>query len=526
MSVGVNPENQICAYCWEKFLMAMTVWILGDQLLIDHPALAHAEQGRARQDVLVLMIESQAQTHRMPYHAKKMTLLLSAMRHYAKALREAGYRLDYRMVATVAEGVMGHLQEFKPDSLISMEASSARGREFQRSLAAQFGMQTVLVPNTQFLSSGYNPLPDASPDQSIRQEQFYRKMRQHFELLIDDDGEPVGGIWNYDQKNRQPLPKKLSVPKILGFDHDPMTLNVMEAVSQNYPVTGNVTGFDLAVTHEDARRAAEDFLNQRLPNFGTYEDGMRQTESVLFHSKLAAYLNVGLLDPLDLVKAAEQCYYDGTAAINNVEGFIRQVIGWREYMYWQYHRLMPALAQGNYWDATHPLPGFFWKRGGTKLNCLGTVIDRVLESGYAHHIERLMVLSNFCLLAGIDPQAVYKWFSCAFIDAYEWVMVPNVFGMGLFADGGKVATKPYVASANYINRMSDYCNDCTYDKKPRTGAQACPYNFLYWHFLLTHQEKLAQNPRMARMLYNLRHLDEAERDAVRDQANGFLAGLV
>ena len=506
--------------------MTVTVWILGDQLLKNHPALTQAEQYGPRQDVLVLMIESQAQTHRMPYHAKKMVLLLSAMRHYAKALQEAGYRVDYRSADNTADGFLGHLQEFKPDNLITMEASSVRGRKVQHRVSEKYGVKTVLLPNTQFLSGGYDPLPDASPDQYIRQEQFYRKMRQHFGLLIDDEGEPVGGTWNYDQKNRQPLPKELSVPEILGFDPDPMTQNMMEAVSQNYPVTGDVVDFDLAVTHDEAMRAVDDFLVQRLPNFGTYEDGMRQTESVLFHSKLAAYLNIGLLEPLQLVKAAEQCYLDGTAAINNVEGFIRQVIGWREYMYWQYHRLMPALAQGNYWGSGRSLPGFFWTEGGTKLNCLGRVIDRVLQTGYTHHIERLMVLSNFCLLAGILPQEVYEWFSCGFIDAYEWVMAPNVFGMGLFADGGKIATKPYIASANYINRMSDYCQGCVYDKNQRTGSQACPYNFLYWHFLLTHQEKLSQNPRMARMLSNLRHLDDAERRAVRDQANGFLEGLV
>ncbi len=253
---------------------------------------------------------------------------------------------------------------------------------------------------------------------------------------------------------------------------------------------------------------------------------MRQDESVLFHSQLAVYLNIGLLDPLDLVRAAERAYHNGTAEINNVEGFIRQVIGWREYMYWQYQRLMPGLITGNYWAADHPLPTFFWKKGETRLNCLGNVIDRVLTSGYTHHIERLMVLSNFCLLTGINPHQVYEWFSCAFIDAYEWVMAPNVFGMGLYADGGNVATKPYIASANYINRMSDYCKDCYYDKNQRTGPQACPYNFLYWNFLLKHQENLGKNPRMARMMHNLRFLDDEESSVVQDQAREFITSLV
>lgn len=389
----------------------------------------------------------------------------------------------------------------------------------------KFEVQTALVSNTQFLCGQYDPLPDIPANQPVRQEQFYRKMRQHFELLMDDQAQPTGGQWNFDQKNRQPLPKAIDTPKIICFNPDPITQSVIDEVNQTHSVTGAMAGFDLAVTHEGAMRAAEDFVSQRLPYFGTYEDGMRQDESVLFHSKLAVYLNIGLLEPLGLVRAAERAYQNGSAEINNVEGFIRQVIGWREYIYWQYQRLMPGLANENYWEAGNPLPAFFWRKGEIKLNCLGNVIDRVQTSGYTHHIERLMVLSNICLLTGIAPHAVYEWFSCNFIDAYEWVMAPNVFGMGLYADGGHIATKPYIASANYINRMSDYCKDCYYDKNQRTGPQACPYNFLYWNFLLKHQEKLAQNPRMARMMHNLRFLDDEERSAVQDQAREFITSL-
>ena len=525
MSVSENELFKLLPYCKEEALMTVSVWILGDQLLIEHPALAQAELARPRQEVVVLMVESQTQIQRMPYHAKKLVLLISAMRHYAETLREAGFCVDYRSADKITKAILEHLQEYKPDNFFMMEASSWRGRKFQRNLSADFGVKTVLVPNTQFLTGQYDPLPDVPADQPIRQEQFYRKMRQHFKLLMDDGGQPLGGQWNFDQKNRQPLPKTLNIPEIISFDPDSITRRVIDEMNQTYSVTGEIAGFDLAVTPEGAMQAFEEFLSQRLPYFGTYEDGMRQGESELFHSKLAVYLNIGLLEPLNLVRAAEQAYHHGTAEINNVEGFIRQVIGWREYMYWQYQRLMPDLGEENYWGANRPLPTFFWKKGETKLNCLGNVIDRVLKSGYTHHIERLMVLSNFCLLTGINPHQVYEWFSCAFIDAYEWVMVPNVYGMGLFADGGKVATKPYIASANYINRMSDYCKDCYFDKGLRTGSQACPYNFLYWQFLLKHQEKLTQNPRMARMLHNLRFLDDEERSAVLVQANDFITSL-
>ena len=505
--------------------MSVTVWILGDQLLKEHPALFYAEKARPRDQVVVMIIESQSQMQLMAYHAKKITFLISAMRHYAEGLRSAGYRVDYRKGVNTSQAILAHLKTSHPDNLITMEASSRRGREFQRNLSANFGVETVVLPNTQFLGGQYDPLPGVPVDQPVRQEQFYRKMRQHFNLLMDDQGQPQGGQWNFDQKNRQPLPKKLDIPEIIQFNHDAITQDVMDEVERNYSITSDTKNFKLAVTHEDAILAAEDFFNRRLPNFGTYEDGMRQDETVLFHSMLAVYLNVGLLEPLDLVRTAERAYHEGVTEINNVEGFIRQVIGWREYMYWQYQRLMPALAQGNYWEAERPLPAFFWNKGENQLNCLEKVIKRVLSWGYTHHIERLMVLSNYCLLTGINPHQVYEWFNCGFIDAYEWVMVPNVYGMGLFADGGKVATKPYIASANYINKMSDYCKDCSYDRKKRTGSEACPFNFLYWNFLLKHQEKLADNPRMARMLYNLKFLDQEERAAVQSQSADYINNL-
>jgi deoxyribodipyrimidine photolyase-related protein len=232
---------------------------------------------------------------------------------------------------------------------------------------------------------------------------------------------------------------------------------------------------------------------------------------------LSPYLNLGLLDSLGLAKNAEELYQEGDVGINNVEGFIRQLVGWREYMYWQYQRLMPELAEGNYFDAHNPLPEFFWS-GETEMNCLKHVIQRVLKDGYAHHIERLMLISNYCLLVGIEPNEVLDWFQSLFIDAYDWVMVPNVMGMGLYADGGWVGTKPYISSANYINKMGDYCQDRTFDHNKRTGEKACPFNFLYWNFLIKHEEKLRENHRMARMLYNLKHLDEDERHAVRKEA--------
>jgi deoxyribodipyrimidine photolyase-related protein len=287
---------------------------------------------------------------------------------------------------------------------------------------------------------------------------------------------------------------------------------------------GTTDGFDLAVTHEHAQQAAHDFFDRRLPDFGAYEDAMSSIHRTLYHSRLSPYLNLGLLDPLELAREAERRYLSGKAPLNSVEGFIRQVIGWREFIYWQYWHLTPGYQEENYWAANRPLPDFFWD-GQTDLNCLGKIIHRALQVGYTHHIERLMVLCNFCQLAGINPAAVNDWFLSAYIDAYEWVMLPNVIGMGLYADGGQVATKPYIASANYINKMSDYCRDCTYDRKERKGERACPFNFLYWNFILQHETALRKNPRMNRSLLGLRHLDPPEQLRIQQQAAAYLNAL-
>jgi deoxyribodipyrimidine photolyase-related protein len=262
-------------------------------------------------------------------------------------------------------------------------------------------------------------------------------------------------------------------------------------------------------------------LAHRLAEFGPYEDAMSRRHAALYHSVLSPYMNIGLLDPLHMAQAAADAYAAGRAPLASVEGFIRQVIGWREYIYWQYWQQMPGLLAANSWGHTRPLPQLLWD-GQTDMACLRTVVQRVIDSGYSHHIERLMVICNFCMLAGIDPAAVHRWFLSFYVDAYEWVVAPNVIGMGLNADGGKTATKPYIASANYIHKMSDYCAGCRYDPKQRTGADACPFNYLYWNFLITHEATLRANPRFGPAVLGLKHLDARERAAVQAQAAAFL----
>jgi deoxyribodipyrimidine photolyase-related protein len=341
---------------------------------------------------------------------------------------------------------------------------------------------------------------------------------------MTEAGDPVGGEWNLDEQNREPLPDDVQLPELIDFKPDDLTREVMEEVNGMPSGYGSVENFSLAVTHQQAESAAKDFFDRRLANFGTYEDAMRSNEPVLFHSKLSPYLNLGLLDPLDLAREAEERYHSGQAPLNSVEGFIRQIIGWREYIYWQYWRTMPWIKEENFFSADRVLPEFFWT-AETDMNCMRSVLKHAHKNGYNHHIERLMVLSNYCLLAGLDPRQVLNWFMASYIDAYEWVMVPNVLGMGIYADGGLTSTKPYAASANYINKMSDYCQNCSYYRTKRLGDDACPFNSLYWNFMMEHEATLRQNPRMGTSLLGLRHFEADERQQIRAQAARHLARL-
>jgi len=503
----------------------ISVWILGDQLLQAHPALSHAENLTPRERVRVVLVETEGRLRRVPYHRHKLVLIISAMRHYAQSLRAAGYQVDYIHAPTTRAGLRQHIQQHQPERLITMAASEYRGRQWQtEKLSASLGLPVAVVPNTQFLSGHYNPYPSPQADKRYVMEYFYRAMRKHFNILMEGDT-PLGGVWNYDKENRKPWPKKgLQPPPLPHFPPDTLTREVMQAIDALPNALGSTEHFALAVTHEEANHALEVFIHERLPLFGTYEDAMSRQHDTLYHSALSAYLNIGLLEPLPMIEAALAAYHAGDAPLNAVEGFVRQILGWREYIYWTYWRLMPDLTSQNAWGAERPLPAFFWD-GETDMACLRHVLERVHRTGYAHHIERLMVLANFCTLAGIRPMEVNDWFSSFFFDAYEWVMLPNVLGMGLNADGGLTATKPYIASANYINKMSDYCTVCRYKPQKRLGEDACPFNTLYWNFLIEHEAALRANPRFGPSVLGLNKLSPAERDAIQAQAEDFLTHL-
>jgi len=498
-----------------------TVWILADQLLSTHPALQRARERAEPSQICVLFIESDSRLQHRPYQRKKLVLLLSAMRHYAQALRQQGYIVDYRRSDSFAAGVRAHVAEYAPAALLSMASAAYGGRQGQLKLATLLDIPVTILPNTQFLIGRYNPIPDPQPDKRYVMEQFYRAMRRHFDVLIDGDS-PVGGQWNFDKENRKKLPKKDQPPPILPFAPDEITRQVMAEVEALPVGIGTAADFGYAVTREQALAAFEQFVAERFGKFGAYEDALTNRSHALYHSVLSPYLNIGLLEPLELIRRTEEAYRNGDVPLNSAEGFIRQILGWREFMYWQYWRQMPGMTDLNAWEATRDLPDFVWT-GNTDMHCVSHAIERAIETGYNHHIERLMVLSNLFMLTGINPKAVNDWFLSLYIDAYEWVMPPNVIGMSLNADGGLTATKPYIASANYINKMGDLCASCRYKPKQRHGEDACPFNYLYWNFVLQHEERLRSNPRTSRLTWSLRHLDAVDREAVQRDAQALLS---
>lgn len=501
--------------------MKTLIWITGDQLLEDHPALLAAQGDSVR----VVLIENWKRAARLPYHRQKIALIFSAMRHYADHLRARGIDVAYHRTDSLVDALREAAADFAPDRVLTMAASEYRGRVFQQSRLAQItGCKVEVLPNTQFLVGTYDPFAHVQHNKPTVMENFYRAMRKHFNILMDGD-QPAGGAWNFDKENRKPLPAKAAAPPpVRGFPPDAITRAVIDEIKARQIGIGWVDNFTYAVTHEQAQQALHSFISERLHRFGDYEDAMTTRSRTVYHSILSPYLNLGLLTPLQVVTAAVDAYRSGMAPINAVEGFVRQVIGWREYMYWQYWRQMPALVSENAWGAQRPVPDFLWT-GETRMNCLRHVISGLLENGYSHHIERLMLLSNFFMLIGVEPQAAVHWFSALYIDAYDWVMQSNVVGMGLNADGGKTATKPYIASANYINKMSDYCGGCSFNFKQRTGADACPFNTLYWNFLLEHEDRLRANPRFGQAVLGLRYLDDNERAQVRQQAHEWMETL-
>ena len=474
--------------------------ILGDQLSPNISSLKSANIDVDR----ILMAEVADEATYVKHHKKKIIFLFSAMRHFAKTLRAAGWMVDYVPIDDAAntgsfsEEVKRAVARHKPKRIIITEPGEWRVRQEIDGWADRFQLPVDILADDRFICTHAEFADWADGRKQLRMEFFYRQMRRKTGLLMDED-EPAGGKWNFDADNRKPAKRDLFLPQPLHFEPDAETQAVIGLVRERFSDHfGDALPFWFAVTTEQAAEALDRFVDEALASFGDYQDAMLTGERFLYHSILALYINAGLLDPLEVCRKVEHEFRGGRIPLNASEGFIRQIIGWREFVRGIYWLHMPQYVERNHLAAERPLPQFYWS-GDTDMTCLREAITQTREEAYAHHIQRLMVTGNFAMLAGVHPKEVHKWYLAVYADAYEWVELPNTLGMSQFADGGLLGSKPYAASGNYINKMSDYCSACRYDVKKKTGEGACPFNPLYWHFLARNENKLRGNPRLAQV---------------------------
>jgi deoxyribodipyrimidine photolyase-related protein len=508
--------------------MTTLIPLLGDQLSLDLSALEGADKGKT----VLLMMEVDEETTYVRHHKAKIAFILSAMRHHADALREQGWTVDYVKLDDPANSgsftgeVARAIERHSPAGIVATEPGEWRVLSAMQGWADKFAIPVDLREDSRFVCTHAEFDTWAAARKQLRMEFFYRDMRRKTGLLLDKHGKPEGGEWNFDSENRKPPPAEpLLIPQPLRFEPDAITREVLDLVAArfgNHP--GSLNAFAFATTAQDALAQQAHFTKHALARFGDYQDAMLTGQPFLWHSILSPYLNCGLLDPLALCQAVEAEFHKGKVPINAAEGFIRQIIGWREYVRGIYWREGPDYAQRNALNAKRPLPGFYYD-GQTDMHCLRQAIDQTMEHAYAHHIQRLMITGNFALIAGIDPHAVHTWYLEVYADAYEWVELPNTLGMSQFADGGLLASKPYASSGNYINGMSDYCGHCRYDVKAKTGAKACPFNHLYWDFLDRNEAVLGKNQRLAMPYRNWAKRDEKDKKAIRADAARFLDSL-
>lgn len=475
--------------------------LLGDQL---SPSMSTLTDINIETDV-VLMAEVREEATYVKHHKQKIAFLFSAMRHFAKHLQQQGVNLVYidYLHADNQGSIIGQvdwlISQHHFDRIVIAHPGEYRLYNYLKEWQKHSPIQLDIVEDNRFIVEQDFFDAWAQGKKQLRMEFFYREVRKKTGYLMEGK-QPVGGKWNYDAQNREPMPSNESVPSRNTFPHDEITLEVLALVEEHFnDHFGTLENFAFAVTRDQALSVLEAFIHERLENFGRYQDAMVMHQPWLFHSHISFYLNCGLLHPQEVVERALLAYDKDDVPLNSVEGFIRQIIGWREYVRGFYWYFMPELSQQNALNASRALPAFFWT-AKTRMNCLHQCIKETDENAYAHHIQRLMVIGNFALLAGLDPKAVNEWYLLVYADAYEWVELPNVSSMILYADGGQLASKPYAASGSYINKMSNYCQNCEYSVKEKTGPQACPFNYLYWDFANRHIDLLSTNPRMA-MIY-------------------------
>ena len=501
--------------------------ILFDQLSSRLEVLATAD----REHDVVLMAEVLAEVTNVNHHIKKIAFLFSAMRHFAAALRSAGFNVRYVELEdpdntqTLDGEILRAVAELGPDRIAVTEPGEWRQQELLYSLQLALSAPIDVLPDTRFLCTQGQFSTWADGKRELRMEYFYREMRRRHAILLEADGTPAGARWNFDKDNRRPPSKGLTSPPRLSFRKDEITLAVLDMVRNRFPEQyGRLEPFHFAVTRRQALRELAHFIAHILPGFGEHQDAMLMGEPYMHHSLLSTYINAGLLYPLEVCREAEAAYRRGQVPINAAEGFIRQILGWREYVRGIYWHFMPSYAERNELDAQEPLPWFYWS-GQTEMACMREVFTQTRDHAYSHHIQRLMVTGNFALLAGLQPKAVHEWYLAVYADAYEWVELPNTIGMALHADGGLMASKPYAASGNYINRMSTFCGNCRYDPAKAVGEAACPFNALYWDFVARHRDRFSRNARMPYVYATWDRMTPDKQQALRQTAATHLVAM-
>ena len=521
----MQAQKMLMASRSVHFMSALCI-ILGDQLSLQIPALKHCNK---KADI-ILMCEVLDEATYVKHHKKKIAFLFSAMRHFAHQLTQLGYQVCYRKLDDVNNsgsfsGEVAHcLQVYHCDKIIITHPGEYRVLTDINAWEKQFAIPVTLLEDTRFLCTLDEFATWTKNRKQLRMEYFYRTMRQKHNILMNGN-KPVGGQWNYDSENRKPANDGLSIPQNTQFEPDEITQEVLALVTKCFANHfGDLQPFNFAVTRRQALVVLQTFIEQRLCHFGDYQDAMMEGQPWMYHSHVSFYLNCGLLSAEECVRAVEQAYYDDKAPLNAAEGFIRQIIGWREYIRGIYWLRMPGYDKQNFLDAKKDLPSFYWQ-ADSSMNCLKQCVKDTKENAYAHHIQRLMVLGNFALLAGIDPVQVNEWYLIVYADAYEWVELPNVTGMILFADGGYLASKPYAAGGNYINKMSNYCKNCRYKVSKKNGPDACPFNYLYWNFLAVNRDKLSDNHRLGIMYRNYDSMSDEKKKAIEEDSIKFLASL-
>jgi deoxyribodipyrimidine photolyase-related protein len=497
------------------------ILVLGDQLNLDSPLLKNADW---QQDA-VLMIESAGEASWVWSHKARIALFLSAMRHFAATLREAGACVHYQSIesnttATLGDALKEAIGQYQPAAVHCTEPGEWRVWEDITAACTEMHAPLHIAKDTHFLCDLEEFKSWAGAKKELRMEFFYRQMRKKHGVLMDKTGEPEGGQWNYDAANRSSYPKKgpglIDPPEF--FEPDAITTEVLTLVEERFKEhPGSLRHFLWPVTRAQALVALDRFIDARLLHFGQYEDAMWTDTPFGWHSLLSSSLNLKLIHPNEVIQRTEAAWRAGNASLEAAEGLIRQILGWREFIRGVYWLDMPKMGTANYFGYQRDLPTWYWT-GKTKMACMADVIGQTLEYGYAHHIQRLMVMGNFSLLAGLSPQAVSDWFLAVYVDAVEWAELPNVAGMALFANGGRFTSKPYISSGAYIKRMSNYCSHCPYKPDVRAGEDACPFTTLYWNFLMNHQPEFEKNPRTRLMTANLKRIDDAEKKRIQEHA--------